>query len=304
MLKKKFKNMLKSGLNRLPYVKTLHRLNLNSRFPAGHFYSSVVSLDDIRKKQDQIWPSDLPQIIPGINLRGKEQLELLSELSKFYMELPFPENKNKEFRYFLNNPYFSYGDGLILYFMMRHYEPKKIIEIGSGFSSALMLDTNEHFFDGEIELIFVEPYPETRLLHLIKKERENVQLFGEEIQGISLNIFKTLEPGDILFVDSSHIIKTGSDVQFILTKILPVLEKGVLIHIHDIHFPFEYPKDWVLDGFGWNEVYYIQAFLMYNEGFKIIMFNDYLSKVNPEALASMPLMGKATGSSLWLEKTF
>ncbi|WP_168191372.1 class I SAM-dependent methyltransferase [Antarcticibacterium flavum] len=284
-------------------MKTLHRLSLNSRFPAGHFYSSVVSLDDIRKRQDQIWPSDLPQIIPGIDLRRKEQLELLSELSKFYIDLPFPENKNKEFRYFLNNPYFSYGDGLILYFMIRHYEPKKIIEIGSGFSSALMLDTNECFFGGEIELIFVEPYPETRLLQLMNKKEEKVQLIAEEIQGIPLHIFKTFEPGDILFVDSSHIIKTGSDVQFILNKILPILKKGVLIHIHDIHFPFEYPKDWVLDGFGWNEVYYIQAFLMYNEGFKIIMFNDYLSKVNPEALVSMPLMAKATGSSLWLEKT-
>lgn len=290
-------------MNRLPYVRTLHRLNTNSRFPAGHFYSSVISLDEVREKQDEIWPKALPESLTGIDLWTEEQLGLLGEFKSFYGDFLFPVDKEKRFRYFLNNPFFSYGDGFILFSMIRNFKPKRIIEIGSGFSSALMMDTNDLFFNSEIQLTFVEPFPGNRLNHLIGKAEENIQLIEEEVQTVDPDLFKSLEAGDILFVDSSHVVKTGSDVHFILKKILPGLKKGVLIHFHDIHFPFEYPKDWVLSGFGWNEVYYIHAFLMYNEQFRIRMFNDFLSKCHSENINSIPLMTKAAGSSLWLEKT-
>lgn len=302
MLKKKFKSIIKSGMNRLPYVKTLHRLNTNSRFPAGHFYSSVVSLEEIREKQDQIWPLDLPVSLTGIDLKTEEQLRLLKVFKSFYEDFPFPVDKEKKIRYFLNNPFFSFGDGFILFSMIKYFQPKRIIEIGSGFSSALMMDTNDLFFDSEIQLTFVEPFPGNRLNHLIGKAEENIQLIEEEVQTVNPDLFKSLEAGDILFVDSSHVVKTGSDVHFILKKVLPILKKGVLIHFHDIHFPFEYPKDWVLNGFGWNEVYYIHAFLMYNEQFRIRMFNDFLSKCHSEKMNSIPLMQVGPGSSLWLEK--
>lgn len=290
-------------MNRLPYVRTLHRLNTNSRFPAGHFYSSVISLDEVREKQDEIWPTALPEILSGIDLRTEEQLRLLAEFESFDKDFLFPVDKEKRFRYFLSNPFFSYGDGFILFSMIRYFKPKRIIEIGSGFSSALMMDTNDLFFNSEIGLTFIEPFPDNRLRHLIGKAEEKIQLIKEEVQAVGLDLFKSLEAGDILFIDSSHIVKTGSDVHFILRKILPSLKNGVLIHFHDIHFPFEYPKDWVLSGFGWNEVYYIHAFLMYNEEFRIRMFNDFLSKCHSEKSTSTSLMSKAAGSSLWLEKT-
>ncbi|WP_169578577.1 class I SAM-dependent methyltransferase [Salinimicrobium terrae] len=165
-----------------------------------------------------------------------------------------------------------------------------------------MMDTNDLFFNNEIDLTFIEPFPDNRLRHLIGKAEEQVKIIEEEVQAVNLDLFKGLETGDILFVDSSHVVKTGSDVHFILKKVLPILKKGVLIHFHDIHFPFEYPKDWVLNGFGWNEVYYIHAFLMYNGEFKIRMFNDFLSKCHSEKITSIPFMPKAAGSSLWLEK--
>ena len=180
MLKKRIKSIIKSGMNRLPYVRTLHRLNKNSRFPAGHFYSSVISIDEIREKQDEIWPLDLPVSLTGIDLRTEEQLRLLAEFESFYEAFPFPVDKDKQFRYFLNNPFFSFGDGFVLFSIMKYFKPKRIIEIGSGFSSALMMDTNDLFFNNEIDLTFIEPFPDNRLSHLIGKAEQKIQLIEEK----------------------------------------------------------------------------------------------------------------------------
>jgi len=301
---KRLKNRIKNFMNKLPYVSTLHKLNSNSKFPAGHFYSSVVSLDDVKKRQDEIWVPELQENIPGININRERQKELFCQFEKFYSEMDFPENPGPEKRYFLNNSYYAYGDGILLYSFIRHFQPKKIIEIGSGYSSALMLDVNEFFFQNKIDLTFIEPFPEVRLHSLLKdNDSTSVQLISEKVQKVPLKTFEKLEKGDILFVDSSHVVKTGSDVHYILNNIPPVLKKGVIIHFHDIHFPFEYPKSWVLDGFGWNETYFLKAFLMYNSSFEILMFTDYLHKIHNDLFSKMPLASKASGSSFWMEKT-
>ncbi len=301
---KRLKNRIKDFMNKLPYVSTLHKLNSNSKFPAGHFYSSVVSLDDVKKRQDEIWVSEFEENISGIIINRERQKELFYQFEKFYGEMDFPENPGPEKRYFLNNSYYAYGDGILLYSFIRHFQPKKIIEIGSGYSSALMLDVNEIFFQNKIDLTFIEPFPEVRLHSLLKdNDSTSVQLISEKVQKVPLKTFEKLEKGDILFVDSSHVVKTGSDVHYILNKILPVLKKGVIIHFHDIHFPFEYPKSWVLDGFGWNETYFLKAFLMYNSSFEILMFTDYLHKIHNDLFSKMPLASKASGSSFWMEKT-
>ena len=298
---KKIKNGIRSLMNKLPYVSTLHKLNSNSKFPAGHFYSSVVSLDDIKNRQDEIWKLETRKVIPGIELNVERQKEIFTGLIQFSKEMDFPENKTNGKRYFLNNSYYAYADGIILYSILRCFKPKRIIEIGSGYSSALMLDVNERYFQNNIELTFIEPFPEVRLQTLLKGD-ESVKLIPDEVQKVPLETFKKLDNGDILFIDSSHVVKTGSDVHYIINDILPVLKKGVLIHFHDIHFPFEYPKSWVLDGFGWNETYFIKSFLMYNSSFEILIFSDYLSKFHQDLFSRMPLVNKASGSSFWIEK--
>jgi predicted O-methyltransferase YrrM len=186
--------------------------------------------------------------------------------------------------------------------MIRHFKPKQIIEIGSGFSSALTLDTNSSFFNNEIKLTFIEPYPE-RLYSLISdSDKKSTTIIESDVQLISLEVFEKLNSGDILFVDSTHVAKTGSDVNYILFEILPRLKSGVLIHFHDIFFPFEYPKEWVFKGMNWNEDYFLKAFLMYNNNFEIKFFSNYLHLHHKQAFDSMPLCYKNSGGSLWIEK--
>ena len=263
----------------------------------------MVSLEDIKERQEEIWNFKTEEI-PGIELNTDYQRQLITKFSDFYKEHDLKEDASAGNRYFLNNSYYAYGDGIILYCFIRTFKPKRIIEIGSGFSSALMLDVNEKHFQNSIKISFIEPYPEVRLNNLLKEsELSSVDLIAKRVQQVPIENFKKLEKGDILFIDSSHIVKTGSDVHYIINRILPVLNEGVLVHFHDIHFPFEYPKKWVLDGFGWNETYFIKSFLMYNDRFKIVFFTDYLYRFNKDLFEDMPLVNSSPGSGIWLEKT-
>jgi predicted O-methyltransferase YrrM len=303
---KRVKAQIKNQINKLPYVKTLYQENLNftlnSNVPAGHFYSPIVLVEDVKKRESEIWKNREIDNINGINLKTDDQIELLGNFTKYYAELPFKSDKQHNIRYQFENIYYSYTDGIILYSMIRHFKPKRIIEIGSGFSSALMLDTNELFFDNQIELTFIEPYP-IRLYSLMKQsDKDNTIVIESDVQSISLDVFSKLQAGDILFIDSTHVAKTGSDVNYILFEILPILQSGVLIHFHDVFYPFEYPKDWVFRGFSWNEDYFLKAFLMYNDKFQIKIFSEYLHLYYKESFKDLPLSYKNTGGNLWIEK--
>jgi hypothetical protein len=128
------------------------------------------------------------------------------------------------------------------------------------------------------------------------------KVIEKKSQEVDLEVFKQLEKGDVLFIDSTHVAKTGSDVNFILFSILPVLKKGVLIHFHDIFFPFEYPKKWVYRGNNWNETYFLRAFLMYNTNFKIKLFSHYMHRFHQDTFKEMPLSYKNPGGNIWIEK--
>jgi predicted O-methyltransferase YrrM len=274
----------------------------NACYAPGHYYSVIVSVDEIRKKEHEIWHREHTDGIVGIDMQAQKQTRLLNNLQAYYKDLPFSHNRQKNLRYYLCNDFYAYTDGILLYSIMRHYRPKRIIEIGSGFSSAAMLDTNEIFFRNQVQLTFIEPYPK-RLYSLIrKKDKTSTTILEHGVQAVPLDVFAQLTAGDVLFIDSTHVVKTGSDVNYILFDILPVLQPGVLIHFHDVFYPFEYPKNWVLNGRNWNESYFLKAFLMYNNDFEIRLFSDYLHKHHREAFAAMPLCYQNTGGSLWLEK--
>jgi predicted O-methyltransferase YrrM len=301
-----FKNLVFNALNKIPYVRRLQEENLNfknnSLFPAGHFYSTIISVEEVKKRQNEIWRKANVDGIYGIDLNTQDQIDLVNDLSKFYEELPFTATKQAHLRYYFENEYYSYTDGIVLYSMIRHFKPKRIIEVGSGYSSAIMLDTNELFFNNEINLTFIEPYPE-RLYSLLKEsDKKSSEIIVSDLQLVPLEHFEKLNSGDILFIDSTHVVKTGSDVNYILFEILPKLNKGVLIHFHDVFYPFEYPKDWVFKGFNWNEDYFLKAFLMYNNKFKVKLFSEYLHMHHKEAFQKMPITYKNTGGNLWLEK--
>jgi hypothetical protein len=164
-----------------------------------------------------------------------------------------------------------------------------------------MLDTRDAM-GADVEFTFIEPYP-ARLHELLRdSDASSVTLITKNLQEIGLERFTALRSGDILFVDSSHILKTHSDVNYILFEILPALRTGVLVHFHDIIYPFEYPKEWVLRGRVYNEAYAVRAFLQYNARFRIVLWNSYLRQFHGEWLAAnMPLCLKGN-QSLWLER--
>jgi predicted O-methyltransferase YrrM len=270
--------------------------------PPGHFYSPIPDLNEIKQNEEKLFHVR-PRTIPGVELNEEGQIRLFDEFKGYYAALPFTAEKTKGLRYYFENPAFSYADGIFLYSMIRHVKPKRIIEVGSGYSSAAMLDTNELFFGNSIECKFIEPYPELLMSLMKENDQKSVRIISAKLQDVDLNEFSSLTAGDILFIDSTHVSKTNSDVNYVFFELLPSLSEGVYIHIHDIMFPFEYPKDWVYEGRAWNEAYLLRAFLQYNSAFEVVFFYNFLQHFHRDRFAAeMPLVLKNSGGSIWLRK--
>ena len=278
-------------------------LKIPEYFPPGHHYSPIPAPGDVRKRAAQIWGK--PQKgVPGIDLNEEEQLLALAEFEGYYRDLPFPERKTSGFRYYYENPNYSYSDAISLFCMIRRARPKRIVEVGSGYSSALIMDTNDLFFGGAIDVCFVEPYPDLLRSLMRGKDYEKYSLFDGAVQDLGRKVVESLQANDILFVDSTHISKAGSDVNHLFFEIMPLLSVGVYVHFHDIFYPFEYPMEWVLSGRSWNEAYLLKAFLQYNPCFKIVFWNMYLQQFFPDRFeGTMPLCLKHDGASIWLQRT-
>ncbi len=270
--------------------------------PAGHFYSPFPDLEYIRANELRIYgpPS---RTLPSIALNEEKQLSLLGQCLDFYNEQPWSAHKTDGLRYFFLNDFYSYSDALFLYFILRSFKPKRYLEIGSGYSSCLVLDVNDLYFGGGLDVTLIEPYPDNILSLLREDDRSKIDLIREQLQDVDLHRFDMLEAGDVLFVDSTHVSKAGSDIHTIFFEVLPRLKTGVLIHFHDIFYPFEYPKDWVYKGRAWHEDYILRAFLEFNDAFEIILFNTFLSTFHRAYFETqMPLCLENTGGSIWLRR--
>ena len=216
-------------------------------YKPGHYYSPIPDLKNVHSNANRIFGQDP---MAGININAEQQAELLSKMVDLRPDFMWPRYKTPEFRYHTENMYFNAPDAFALYSMMRLIKPKKIIEIGSGFSSAIMIDTNERYLNNAVHIDFIEPYPE-RLNSLITDSDRSLNRYtyhAKFIQDIELSLFAGLEENDFLFIDSSHISKVGSDLNHILFQLVPTLKKGVYIHFHDIFYPLEYPRDWIDQG--------------------------------------------------------
>jgi hypothetical protein len=269
----------------------------------GHFYSTIPSIQEVSLRHAAIFPDPAPDELLGINLRVPQQLALMEKLAAFYEEQPFGDGPRPNLRFYFDNKVFSYGDALVLYGMLRHFKPQRIVEVGSGFSSAVMLDTNELFLDRTLQCTFIEPHPERLQLLLRPDDVKRCTVIRAPVQDVDRSIFDQLEPGDILFIDSSHTLKVGSDVSRIFSTIIPSVPVGTLVHIHDIFYPFEYPPTWIYQGRFHNEDYMLHAFLQFNDAFEIMLFNSYLGQKHADAVTShMPLWGKKPGASIWLRR--
>lgn len=269
--------------------------------PAGHFYSPHVNLDEIRQYEHKIFSHE--KTVLDIDFRESAQLTLLHAIAALLPKIEFPDHPTPGFRYHFDNPAYSYSDALVLHSMLRLIRPQRMIEVGCGYSSAMALDTNARCLDNTVQMTFIEPYPQ--LLHDLMQpgDAARVTIVPSRLQDLDPEFFLQLKAGDILFIDSTHVSKVNSDVNYLFFEVLPRLHTGVHIHFHDIFYPFEYPKSWVYEGRAWQELYILRAFLQNNAAYQISYFQDFLvSKHRPYFQEHLPLFLKNTGGNIWLKK--
>ncbi|UFS69718.1 class I SAM-dependent methyltransferase [Geomonas sp. RF6] len=241
--------------------------------------------------------------LPGVDLNVEEQLALLRELHYGAELLQFPTRSGSPLEYCYDNPFFRAGDSEFLYSMVRRFTPRTVIEIGSGNSTLMVrnaLKKNAQEREGyRCRHVCIEPYEMPWL------EQAGVEVIRERVETVDRALFAELGAGDILFVDSSHIIKPQGDVLAIYLEILPLLRSGVLVHVHDVLSPKDYFERWVVHEVKfWNEQYLLEAFLTLNNHFRIIGALNYLKHHHFEELAaSCPVMATESGcepGSFWM----
>ena len=160
--------------------------------------------------------------------------------------------------------------------MLRRYRPKQLVEVGSCFSSALVMDTHDRFLDGCVNFTFIEANPEWVRSFLTGADVGRIQLLETLVRQVPAQVFSSLERDDVLFIDSSYVTKIGSDVNYLFFEILPGLRPGVLVQIHAVVWPFEYRLEWMLEGGSWKEAFFVRAFLRYNDAFALLLFHSCL----------------------------
>lgn len=250
-----------------------------------HFYSPIPILSEL---EESVWATSSEMV--GIDMRLESQKQLLkgfvSTFFQEYREISSSTNPAPG-EYSLSASSYKRLDGAMLYSMVRDHKPRKMIEIGSGGSTLLTLlalAKNRAETGIKCDFTAIEPYPQSYL----RKALDGVgQLLVQPVQKVPLFQFEQLGQGDILFIDSSHVAKTGSDVVYEYLEILPRLRRGVIVHIHDICFPRDYPREWVMDRKTfWNEQYVLQALLSHSTKFKVLWCFSYLKAYGNDALNS------------------
>ncbi len=272
--------------------------------PPGHVYSPITDPHDCYLRQTEIRNLDALSDRVDLPIDEAAQLRLLGWLSEHGALFPFQNGPLGDWRYHTGNGHFGHADAVLLFSMLLEYKPSRLIEIGCGFSSLLVMDVNDCFLGHGLETTFVDPRPDAilGLLRPLDPYREHVQ--ATRSQEISAEVIAQLGRGDILSLETSHVAKTGSDVCDIISRILPSLAPGVLVHVHDIYYPFEYPESWVVqDNRSWNEAYFLRAFLQYNGTFRVLFFNNLMTRKYPDQMrAAFPGLEETPASSIWLEK--
>lgn len=281
------------------------RLHPNLRgavaFPPGHYHSPLLDIQGLGPN-DLNLPFDGAESWEHVNLQPIEQRSYYEDLVERFPLPPFPSQKTDSYRYFTENGWFPLSDAFTLSGIIQKEKPRRIVEVGSGFSSAVMLDTLGHTHMSA-ELTFIEPYPDRLYSLLTPDDRSVSTILVNRVQEVSLSVFEQLESQDLVLIDSSHVAKVGSDVTFILLRILPRLKRGVLVHFHDVFYPFSYPASWIRQGWAWNESLFLRSFLVGNSQFQLVAFNSYAGNSFPEVFRErFPAFLDNTGGSIWIRK--
>jgi predicted O-methyltransferase YrrM len=277
------------------------------RFPPGHYYSPLPDTRELgaEPRHAEVWPTR-PRETPGIDWRDEDQVALCREVFAEQRRLEFADEQGDDpTEYFVGNDQYGAFDAWLLEAFIRHLRPRRMIEIGSGFSTLVSARVNRELLELSMHLTCIEPYPRPFLVEGVPGVSE---LRIEKIQETPLDLFAALGENDVLFIDTSHVAKTGSDVVWLYQEVVPRLRPGVVVHIHDVFAPGEYPEAWVLDGWAWNELYVVRAFLAFNTAFQIELGAQYLLEHHPEIVrAAFPEMREARyaapgGAALWVRR--
>jgi hypothetical protein len=281
------------------------RRGVDTEWPPGFYHSPVVDPATVRAyvaDRTETDPADLAEIAIDVDAIWRfwdvniETLRLQ----------PFPSEPRPDRRFYLNGSHFPDGDAISFLAMLGHFRPRRIIEIGSGFSTACMLDCADLYRRHDLEITCIDPDPGRLKQFLRPDDFDRVSIIPQPVQDLPIDrITTTLDAGDFLFIDSAHVLKTGSDVHYELFHILPMLKPGVIIHFQACPYPFEYHDRWIFElNYSWNEAYALRAFLMYNDLFKIIFWGSMLCRIAPEKVsAEAPRFANSEHSSLWISKT-
>ncbi len=225
----------------------------------------------------------------GIDFHWEKQLRLLGELARYRDELD-------DLSFDFGNDFFNGFDAAVYYSLIRHLQPRRIIEIGGGYSTQIAAKAFARNDKGR--LTCVEPYPDSRLINA----NLNVEVIQKRVEEIDVDFFACLEADDILFIDSSHAVKFGSDVCYEFLDLLPQLRSGVWIHVHDIFFPHDYPAEWLLERrLALNEQYLLEAFLAFNNSFTPQLANYWLCLDHADAAARL-WSNDTRASSFWMKR--
>jgi hypothetical protein len=265
-------------------------------FPDGHFHSPAVDSGQLAWRAEELWPEHLPST-PGIDWNEMEHRQVLDDLAPFAAESAYPTQTTDPTRFHDPNGFYEGLDARMLYGLLRFFRPARMIEVGSGKSTLLAADVNTRFLAGAMDFSVIERSPAAFLREPIPGLS---RLINAPVQRVTVETFASLRANEILFLDSSHVAKTGSDVNHLYLQVLPCLSSGVIVHIRGIFLPWDYPRDWVLrQRRNWNEQYLLQGMLAGGQRFEVLFANHYASRVLPDAVEKCWGQRRG-GSSIWL----
>lgn len=267
-----------------------------------HFYQPI---PDTRTLTDDLWKKE--SMLTGVEMNESVQLEFLRKVfPQFKAEYDqFPaEPTSRPYEFYFNNGQFGGTDALALYCMVRHFQPRLVVEVGSGFSSRVTAQAAVR--NGNTKLVCIEPYANEPVRHDIFKNGFPglSELIQNKVEDLDIEFFQKLGPADILFIDTSHVVRIGGDVNYLFLEVIPRLKPGVIVHVHDIFFPLEYPQNWVLNQLSfYSEQYLLQAFLSFNSEYEVLLCNSFLGhKHKAELQAIFPNSPWWGGGSFWMRR--
>jgi predicted O-methyltransferase YrrM len=263
----------------------------------AHYYQPI---PDSRELPESLWSKRYDMV--GVDMNEAFQVHLVREVFPRYREeyRQFAATKTPvPHEYYQDNGYFIGADAPVLHCMVRHFKPRRIIEIGSGFST--MVAAAAALRNGSTEVIAIEPHPSDALRRGFPGL---TRLLRSRVEDVDRGLFATLGENDILFIDSSHVVRTGGDVNLIYLELLPRLRDGVLVHVHDVFLPAEYPREQLIDKrLFWTEQYLLHAFLAFNTAFRVVWGTAMMLDRHREAMeAAFPHVPWPGGASFWMQR--